>query len=177
MLKVELIIPNIKVGVPADDGVNIRLYKLKSDIDLEAKYKKMDDYRWYSDEKTELITDVFSPDDAERFLTRAKKDYTLRVKSVESCDVYSTYNVEPGEDPPKYTECEIGYENLVIHNGELFGILYNMSELIKVLFPLENPEDHLFGVNRHVSTVRYGGQPLDYFVSTITTVEFIKNEG
>ena len=35
MLKVELIIPSIKVGVPADDGVNIRLYKLKSDVNLE----------------------------------------------------------------------------------------------------------------------------------------------
>ena len=136
----------------------------------------MDLYKWHPDEKAELITDGFSPADAERFLAQAKKAYKLRVKSVESCDVYSTYNVEPGEDPPKYTECEIGYENLVIHNGELFGILYNKGGLLKVLFPLENPDEHFFGVNRHVNTVRYGGQPLDYFVSTILTVELVKND-
>ena len=174
MLKVKLVIPNIEVGVPVDDGGNVRLFKIPSNIDVEAKYQRMENYRWFRDETVELITDLVSSADAERLLAQAK-GYTIRVKSVESYDVYSTYNVEPGDDPPKYTDYEIGYENLVIRDGELFGIYFDKGGLLTVLFPIESISNY-FGVNRHVNTVRYGGQPLDYFVSTILTVDLVKKE-
>ena len=106
--------PEIKAGAPASGGVGIALYALDS-ITKGA--------RSYDDAIVSLATESFLPEEAEAFLQEARR-YMVCRKVVKSYDVYSTYNVEPGEEPATYTYYDIQYENLVVKDRKLFGVLF-----------------------------------------------------
>ena len=164
MISATINMPKINAGTPAPDGAGFALYALDS-ITKGA--------RSYDNAIVSLTTESFLPEEAEALLQEARR-YKVCRKVVKSYDVYSTYNVEPGEDPAAYTYYDIQYENLVVKDRKLFGVLFCQGA-ISAIFPIEDLKES-YGKSWSATRERVYAQPLDYFIDTQISVTLVQNK-